>query len=91
MNPLTLLLYVFTLSLVLFAAMGADKRAAKKGKHRIPEKRLFVLALLGGAPGGTLGMFLFRHKTRHLHFRLIFPFLALLQFGLCYVLCANGM
>lgn len=70
-------------SLVLLAVMGIDKRRARRGLWRVPEKRLFLLALLGGAWGGWLGMGLFRHKTRHWTFRLGFPALALLQLGLC--------
>ena len=61
--------------------MGADKLYAKSGHRRVPEKRLFLLALLGGAPGGLLGMYAFRHKTRHPRFLLGFWALALLQLG----------
>lgn len=66
-------------NLVAFAAMGLDKHKAKSGAWRIPERRLFLFALLGGGPGGFLGMLAFRHKTRHLAFRLGFPALALLD------------
>ena len=67
------------MSLVLFGLMGVDKHRARKGRWRVRERTLFVLALLGGACGGTLGMFLFHHKTRHWTFRLIFPILAAAQ------------
>ena len=67
------------MSLTLFALMGVDKRRARKGRWRVRERTLFVLALLGGASGGTLGMFLFHHKTRHWTFRLSFPILAAAQ------------
>ena len=67
------------MSAVLFVLMGADKGRAKRGLRRVPEARLFLLALLGGALGGTAGMYCFRHKTRHLKFALGFPLLALLQ------------
>ena len=75
------------MSLALFIAMGRDKQAAKSGCRRTPERRLFALALLGGATGGSLGMFLFRHKTRHWYFRLGFPLLAVAQWGLWLWLC----
>ena len=39
-------LWLALMSLVLFAVMGADKRRAKKGAWRVPEKTLFLLALL---------------------------------------------
>ena len=67
------------MSLVLFGLMGVDKHRARKGRWRVRERTLFLLALLGGACGGTLGMFLFHHKTRHWTFRLIFPILAAAQ------------
>ena len=67
------------MSLVLFVLMGADKHKARRGRWRVRERTLFCLALLGGASGGTLGMFLFRHKTRHWTFRLVFPVLAAIQ------------
>ena len=57
--------------------MGADKRRARKGKYRIAEKRLFLVAALGGALGGTFGMYVFHHKTKHWYFRIGFPLLAL--------------
>ena len=63
-----LALWIAALSLLLFACMGADKRRAQCGRWRIPEKRLFLFAALGGAVGGLLGMYLFRHKTKHWYF-----------------------
>ena len=58
-------IYLAALSLVLFIMMGHDKRRARRGGRRVPEKRLFALATLGGALGGWLGMYAFHHKTRH--------------------------
>jgi uncharacterized membrane protein YsdA (DUF1294 family) len=77
-----LLVLMAVMSVFLFAMMGLDKGKARRGKWRISEKTLFVFALLGGAPGGTAGMFLFRHKTKHLSFRLGFPLLAAAQLAL---------
>ena len=77
-----LLVLMAVMSVFLFAMMGIDKGKARRGRWRIPEKTLFVFALLGGAPGGTAGMFLFRHKTRHWYFRLGFPLLAAAQLAL---------
>ena len=72
-------LWVLALSLILFLRMGKDKRLAKARARRISEKSLFLLALLGGAPGGLLGMEVFRHKTKHWTFVWGFRILALLQ------------
>ena len=81
-----LILYA-VMSVFLFMMMGLDKAKARRGAWRISEKALFVFALLGGAPGGTAGMFLFRHKTRHWTFRLGFPLLAAAQLALLAWLC----
>lgn len=67
-------------------AMGSDKRKAIDGKRRIPEKTLFLLALFGGSIGVWAGMYLFRHKTRHIRFVLGIPFLLLLQAAALYMI-----
>lgn len=72
-------------SAVLFILMGADKRRAR----RIPERRLFAVAAIGGAVGGWLGMRAFRHKTRHWYFHVGFAALGLIQ--LAAVFCAWRM
>lgn len=74
-----LLVYLAVLNLVTFALYGADKRRAKKGQWRIPEKTLLILPLLGGSVGGILGMAVFHHKTRHWYFRWGLPAMFLLQ------------
>ncbi len=74
-----MLLYLLAVNMAAFALMGMDKRRARKGAWRISEKALFLPALLGGALGGTLGMRVFRHKTRHWYFLFGFPLLLLLQ------------
>ena len=78
-----LLILLAVMSVVLFVLMGLDKGKAKSGARRVPEKTLFLFALLGGAIGGTAGMFFFRHKTKHWYFRLGFPLLAAAQLALC--------
>ena len=78
-----LLALLAVMSVILFVLMGLDKGKARAGARRVPEKTLFLLALLGGAIGGTAGMFFFRHKTKHWYFRLGFPLLAAAQLALC--------
>ena len=73
------LLLLCCMSVITFFVMGSDKRRAKQGARRVPEARLFLLALLGGGVGGLLGMYVFRHKTRHLQFALGFPLIAAVQ------------
>ena len=62
--------------------MGVDKYRAIRRRWRIPEAMLFILALVGGACGGTVGMYSFRHKTKHWYFAVFFPLLALAQLAL---------
>lgn len=73
------LLWLCVMSLVSFLVMGSDKRRARRGARRVPEARLFLLALLGGGVGGLLGVYAFRHKTRHPQFALGFPLIAAVQ------------
>lgn len=77
-----LLAWLIIMSVVLFFMMGDDKKRAKTAARRIPEARLFLFALIGGAVGGTIGMKVFRHKTKHWYFAVGFPLIALLQIGL---------
>lgn len=51
--------------------MGFDKARAEKGHFRIPEKILFIWALVGGTIGVFLGSQIFNHKTRKASFHLI--------------------
>lgn len=73
---------VAAMNVIAFVLMGVDKIKAKTDKRRIPERVLFAFAVLFGAMGGTLGMYSFRHKTRHRFFTVFFPALAILQFAL---------
>lgn len=72
-------IWLAVINLIAFALMGLDKRKARRDAWRIPEKTLFLAALLGGALGSTVGMHLFHHKTRHWYFRFGFPVLLILQ------------
>ncbi|BDH62552.1 hypothetical protein CD30_06235 [Ureibacillus massiliensis 4400831 = CIP 108448 = CCUG 49529] len=73
---ITLLAFMIVESIFLLALMGIDKSRAKKHEWRISEKTLFTIAIFGGACGGVLGMYLFRHKTRHNAFAFGFPLIA---------------
>ena len=80
MTVITLLLaYFIILNLIGFALMGIDKYKAKKRSFRIPEATLFIVAIIGGSIGSILGMYAFRHKTRHWYFVYGMPFILLLQ------------
>ena len=76
--------------LVGFLLMGVDKRRARQKQWRVPEKALFLPALLGGTAGCILGMYAFRHKTRHWYFKYGMPALLLVQLGLAvFILCVR--
>ena len=54
--------YLVLMNLVTFWVYGADKRRARRGRGRVPEKTLFLLPLLGGSIGALAGMRVFHHK-----------------------------
>lgn len=70
---------VLIMSIVDFFLMLADKRKAQKGKWRISEKTLLLVAAFGGSIGGFLGMKLVRHKTKHLKFTICIPLFMVLH------------
>ena len=43
-----IIIYLVAINIISFLAMFIDKRKAKRGKQRIPEKNLFILVALGG-------------------------------------------
>lgn len=66
--------------------MKVDKERAKKHRWRIPEKTLFLVALLGGSAGAWLGMYLFHHKTKHWYFVVGMPLILICQIALAWLL-----
>lgn len=61
------LIWLLLFSLVTFATYGADKKRARRGARRVPEKTLLLMSLFGGAFGGFAAMQIFRHKTKGEH------------------------
>ena len=59
--------------------MGIDKSRAKRQAWRIPEKTLFMCAILGGSFGTMVGMNTFRHKTKHWYFKYGLPAILAVQ------------
>ena len=72
----TYLIIINALGLLL---MLADKLRAKKKLWRIPERILLLVALIGGSLGTTLGMYTFRHKTKHPGFSIGVPVMMIVQ------------
>ena len=77
-----LLVWLAVINLLTFIVYGADKRRARKGKWRVPEKTLFLLPLLGGSIGALLGLRVFHHKTKHWYFVWGIPAILLAQIAL---------
>lgn len=76
---LVILVYLIVMNIIGFASMGIDKSKAKRGAWRIPEKTLFLIAILGGSVGSIVGMKQFRHKTKHKTFTIGMPAILLVQ------------
>ena len=75
-------IYLVIINLAAFALCGIDKYKARRDLWRIPEKTLFLSAILGGSVGFLLGMRVFRHKTKHKSFTIGMPLILTLQLGL---------
>ena len=76
------LLYLIIVNAAAFLLMLADKLKAKRGAWRIPETTLMGIAAIGGSVGALAGMYLFRHKTKHIKFTLGIPVILIWQIAL---------
>ena len=74
--------YLLIINALGFLLMLVDKWKAKKNRWRVRESTLLLIAALGGSVGSLAGMYLFRHKTRHLKFTLGIPLILAAQ---CFV------
>ena len=78
-------IYLLIVNAAGFLLMLIDKRKAIRHRWRIPEKTLFLTAAIGGSVGSILGMYTFRHKTKHLQFTLGMPAILVVQLVLVFV------
>ena len=72
-------LYLLIINAIGVLLMLGDKRMAQKKLWRIPESTLLTVAAMGGSIGSLIGMYAFRHKTKHLKFTLGVPAILALQ------------
>jgi len=68
-----------------FLVFGYDKRSARKGNWRIPEKLFFNWSVFGASIGILIGMKFFHHKTLHPSFKYGIPIIIIVQLVLLYV------
>ena len=61
---------------------ASDKSRAKRHKRRIPERTLFITAILGGSAAMYITMLTIRHKTKHKRFMIGLPLIILAQTAL---------
>ncbi len=87
---LIILGYFLIMNVIGFVIMGMDKWRAKRRAWRIPEATLFAVCIFGGSIGSTLGMFSFRHKTKHWYFRYGFPAIMVIHFILIIIAIGSG-
>lgn len=76
--------YLAIINVITFIVYGIDKLKAKKGRWRIPESTLLLLAILGGSIGAWSGMKVWHHKTMHKKFKYGIPFIIIVQIGLVF-------
>ena len=74
--------YLLLANAVTFITCGIDKYKAKKGKWRISEATLLLMAVFGGSIGAWLGMKAFHHKTMHKKFYIGVPVIIILQIAI---------
>lgn len=74
-----LILYLLIVNAIGLILMLVDKIKAKKNLWRIPEATLLLVAAIGGSIGSLLGMYTFRHKTKHIKFIVGMPLILALQ------------
>ncbi len=74
-----IIIYLIIINLAGFLVMGLDKHKAKMGNRRIPENTLFGFTILGGGIGTIAGMYVFRHKTKKLKFKIGMPLILILE------------
>jgi uncharacterized membrane protein YsdA (DUF1294 family) len=85
--------YLAGVNLATFAMYAWDKRAARRGRRRLPERSLLTAALLGGSPAAFIAGRMLRHKTMKQSFRARFALVVVLQLAMIglasYLLCGN--
>lgn len=91
MVRIILIIYLVVMTGVGMVAMAVDKAKAMAKKWRTKESTLFLISLIGGSLGTWLGMYVFRHKTRHWYFVFGMPLIFFVHAAVLFVLFKNGI
>ena len=81
-----LIIYLIIINLIGLIIMGIDCNRARNNQYRIPEFRIFLIAVFGGSIGIFISMFLFWHKVSSHTFTIGIPFIIIAQFVLLFYL-----
>ena len=81
--------YLLAVNITTFLVYGIDKYKAKKGRWRISEATLLLMAVIGGSIGAWAGMRLWHHKTMHKMFKYGIPVIIIFQVALAVYLLTN--
>lgn len=72
-------IYFLLINLLSFILMYVDKKELYYINGELVKNLFFILCILGGSLGEILGIYTFRHKTKHLKFTLGFPLILIIQ------------
>ena len=81
--------YLLAINIATFFLYGIDKYKAKKGRWRISEATLLLMAVIGGSIGAWVGMRIWHHKTMHKKFKYGIPLIIIMQVALAVYLLTN--
>ena len=71
--------YFIIINLIGYFSMLMYNKKAIKNEWRIKESTLLLVAVLGGSIGSYLGMKHFKHKTKHVQFKVGIPIIIVCQ------------
>ena len=83
--------YLLAVNITSFLLYGIDKYKAKKGRWRISEATLLLMAVIGGSIGAWVGMRIWHHKTMHKKFKYGIPVIIIFQVALAVYLHTNNI
>lgn len=69
-------------NMLVFFLYGLDKWKSVHNRWRIKESLLLFSAFLMGGMGAFLGMVVFKHKTKHLKFKILVPLAIIVNIGI---------